>query len=222
MSYAILHQVSGEYAGRFFDNRLSLNVGVRAPFLRRDLTNNCFTTSASGFVDCLANNSMNAAYAAAHPTYAVPQQRVIDYNRVLPNAGITFNFTPRVSMFANYSKGCRFRVRTACTTPSIIRRATPGKPRRNHRQLRRRRALSFGQDAGAGSGWYTLFQNRLASAYDQELGVTVYRNLGTVEKYGVDASVSWEPIKQLSLYAFGSYLKSRIVADVDAAPAART
>jgi iron complex outermembrane receptor protein len=67
MSYAILHQASGEYAGRFFDNRLSLNVGVRAPFLRRDLTNNCFTTSASGFVDCLANNSMNAAYAAAHP-----------------------------------------------------------------------------------------------------------------------------------------------------------
>jgi iron complex outermembrane receptor protein len=166
---------------------------------------------------------MNAAYAAAHPTYAVPQQRIIDYNRVLPNAGITFNFTPRVSMFANYSRACRFRVRTACTTPSIIRRATPGQPAPETTDnydigVRYRSGRLLAQV----SGWYTLFQNRLASAYDQELGVTVYRNLGTVEKYGVDASVSWEPIKQLSLYAFGSYLKSRIVADVDAAPAART
>jgi iron complex outermembrane receptor protein len=105
MSYAILHQISGEYSGRFFDNKLDFTAGVRAPFLRRDLTNNCFTTAANGNLDCLANSSMNAAYATAHPTYAAPQQRVIDYNRVLPQVGFTYKFTPQLSMFANYSMG---------------------------------------------------------------------------------------------------------------------
>ena len=46
LSYAVLHQVSGEYRGEFLDSRLTVTAGVRAPFFRRDLTQNCFTTSA--------------------------------------------------------------------------------------------------------------------------------------------------------------------------------
>ncbi|NWN33727.1 TonB-dependent receptor, partial [Klebsiella michiganensis] len=34
------------------------------------------------------------------------------------------------------------------------------------------------------SGWYTNFHNRLAQSYDPELDRSVYRNLGTVRKYG--------------------------------------
>ena len=38
-----LHQISGEYRGEFFDSRLTVNVGMRAPFFERDLNNNCVT-----------------------------------------------------------------------------------------------------------------------------------------------------------------------------------
>lgn len=218
MSYAILHQVSGEYAGRFLDNRLSFNVGVRVPFLRRDLTNNCFTTSQSGFVDCPANASMNAAYAAAHTGYAAPQTRVIDYNRVLPNAGITFNFTPRISMFANYSKGLQVpgtdSLYNAFYYPVNDPRTKPSPETTDNYDVGVR--YRSGKILAQASGWYTLFQNRLASSWDDASQTTIYRNLGTVERYGVDLSVSWSPIKQFSLYAFGSYLKSRIVSDVSA------
>lgn len=66
------------------------------------------------------------------------------------------------------------------------------------------------------SGWYTVFHDRLASSYDLETNTTIYRNLGTVHKYGVDGSVSYRPVDQLTLYAFGSYLKSKILDDVQA------
>jgi iron complex outermembrane receptor protein len=42
------------------------------------------------------------------------------------------------------------------------------------------------------------------------LDTTVYRNLGTVHKYGVDGSVAWAPVPAALLYVWGSYLKSEI------------
>lgn len=216
MSYAILHQVSGEYSGRFFDNKLDFTAGVRAPFLRRDLTNNCFTTAANGNLDCLASSSMNAAYATAHPTYAAPQQRVIDYNRVLPQVGFTYKFTPQLSMFANYSMGMQvpgtdnlyqmFYYAASSTqahpTPETTNNVDGGL-----RFATRKVGVQL-------SGWYTLFNNRLASAFDQDTQQTIYRNLGKVEKYGFDGSVNYQPIPELSFYAFASLMKSRIVSNV--------
>jgi iron complex outermembrane receptor protein len=218
MSYAILHQVSGEYSGRFLDNKLDFTAGLRAPFLRRDLTNNCFTTSSGGFVDCLGNASMNAAYATAHPTFAAPQQRVIDYNRVLPQVGFTFKFTPNLSMFANYSKGMQVpgtdNLYNAFYFAANSAQAHPAPETTDNIDG----GLRFGSKKVAVqlSGWYTLFQNRLASAFDQDTQTTIYRNLGKVEKYGFDGSVNYQPIKELSFYAFASLMKSRIVANVDA------
>src|SRR3546814_4331895 len=54
---------------------------------------------------CSSDLAANAAYAAANAGVQGPQQRVLKYDKVLPNVGFTYNFTPVVSMFANYSKG---------------------------------------------------------------------------------------------------------------------
>jgi len=62
--------------------------------------------------------------------------------------------------------------------------------------------------------WYTIFNDRLASSFDPETERNVYRNLGRVDKYGIDASISYRPIPEFSVYAFGSYLKSKIKDDV--------
>jgi iron complex outermembrane receptor protein len=63
-------------------------------------------------------------------------------------------------------------------------------------------------------GWYTKYKNRLASAYDPVTERNVYRNLGAVDKYGIDGSIAYQPIPQLALYAFGSWMKSEIQDDV--------
>ena len=46
------------------------------------------------------------------------------------------------------------------------------------------------------------------------LQLSTYTNLGTVHKYGVDGSIAYQVVPQLSLYAFGSYLHSKILDDV--------
>ncbi|TFI58491.1 TonB-dependent receptor [Sphingomonas parva] len=218
LSYAILHQVGAEYRGEFLDSRLVVNAGLRAPFFTRDLTNNCFTSSATGFVECFGTNTTaEANYAALNPTVQGPQNRKLKYDAILPNVGFIFDLTDSLSTFANYSKGIQVpgtdNLYNAfffpANTPSA--RPTPETTNNFDAGFRYRQRGLLAQI----SGWYTAFKDRLASAYDPETDRTVYRNLGDVEKYGVDASVSYEFIpNQLSVYAFGSYLWSKIKDDV--------
>nr|WP_119035480.1 TonB-dependent receptor [Hephaestia caeni] len=214
LSYATLHQVSGEYRGSFFADALMINAGVRAPFFKRDLSNYCFTTSASGFVDCFGrdNDAANAAYAAANAGVQGPQQRVLKYDKVLPNVGFTYNFTPVVSMFANYSKGLQVpgtdNLYNSFFFAPNSDAAHPNPETTDNFDLGVRYTSSKVQ--AQVSGWYTIFNNRLASAYDPVTDRTIYRNLGRVDKYGIDGSIAYAPIPEVQLYVFGSYMKSKI------------
>jgi iron complex outermembrane receptor protein len=217
-SLAILHQVSGEYSGQFFDSRLRVTAGVRAPFFTRDLNNYCFTTSDSGFVDCFGgpDDPRNATYAAVNPTVQGPQQRVLKYDKILPNIGFVFDVFDPVSVFGNYSKGLQVpgtdALYNAFFFPANTPSARPEPETTDNFDLGVR--YSTGNVQAQVVGWYTKYQNRLASAYDPETDRNVYRNLGAVDKYGIDASVAVQPVDWLLLYAFGSYMKSEIQDDV--------
>jgi iron complex outermembrane receptor protein len=221
-SIALLQQVAGEYRGQFFDNRLTVNLGVRAPFFSRDLTNNCLTSSASGFVECFgANTAGLAAYQQLNPTVLVnglpqpvqgPQTRHLKYNAILPNVGLLFDVAPHTSVFANYSRGLQVP-----STDNLYNNFffAPDNPNARPKSettdnfdigVRYRSSRIMAQ----ASFWYTIFQNRLASAFDPELQLTVFRNLGRVDKYGLDGSVSYQVIPELQLYVYGSYLWSSI------------
>lgn len=225
LSMAILHQVAAEYRGKFFDNRLTVTAGVRAPFFRRNLTNHCFTTAANGNVDCVGMASATlAAYAAANPYsfnsttntatgFAVPQQRVFDYNKVLPNLGVSYEVYDNLTVFANYSKGLSVpgtdNLYNAFYFPKGTPSATPTPETTDNIDIGYRYRTSRIQ--AQLSGFYTQFQNRLVSAYDPVLDRNVYRNLGDVKKYGIDGFVSFDVVpKKLNLYVFGSLLKSEI------------
>ena len=217
-SLAILDQISGEYRGKFFDNKLNIVLGVRAPFFKRDLNNYCFTTAANGNVDCLGlgNTADNATYAAANPTFSPPQRRRLTYQKVLPNVGVTYTTDFGLGVFANYSKGLQvpgtdnlynsffFAVGTPSASPTA-------ETTDNFDVGIRYKSSKIQAQVGP---WYTKFQNRLASAYDPVLDQTIFRNLGDVKKYGIDGSIAYRPIKEVLLYAFGSYLKSEIQSNV--------
>jgi len=218
LSYAILHQVSGEYSGDFANDRIHLNVGIRAPFFKRNLTNYCMATSATGFVDCFTTNSADqATYAAANPTYKLPQQRILNYNKVLPTAGVVFDATDNASVFFNYSKGLQVPGTDNLYQSFWYARdeagANPVPETTDNFDLGVR--YTSGIIQASVTGWYTRYTNRLASAFDRELDVTIYRNLGRVDKYGIDGSLAVQPIPEFSLYVFGSYLKSKIKENVE-------
>ncbi len=226
-SYAILHQVSGEYIGNFFADALRVNLGLRAPFLRRNLNNNCATSSPAGFVECFTDDdaALQAYLSTQNPqtipgvgTFNIqgPQKRVFDYKRLLPNVGFTFNATPQASIFGNYSKGIQVpgtdNLYNAFYFPVTAAQANPDPETTDNFDLGVR--YNSGSFQAQVSGWYTIYTNRLASSYDPELERSVYRNLGKVTKWGVDGSIAYAPMRELSLFAFGSYLKSRIEDDV--------
>lgn len=212
LSFAILHQASAEYRGEFLDNKLVVNAGIRAPFFKRNLTNYCSTTSAGGFFDCFGTSTANANNATANPTVQGPQQRVFTYSKVLPNVGFIYHVTDNASVFGSFSQGL-----SVPGTDSLYNafffvpntpRAKPAPETTDNFDLGAR--FRSGKVQAQISGFYNQFQNRLATAYDPELDQSVYRNLGSVKKYGIDGSIAFQPIDQVTLYAFGSYLKSEI------------
>lgn len=215
LSYAILHQVSGEYRGEF--GGLTLTAGFRAPFFKRNLNNFCFASSATGFVDCFAGNeAAEAAYAAANPAYGRPQQRIFKYDRFLPQAGLVYELTPQASLFFNYSKGIQVpgtdNLYQIFWYPEGTDSVEPDPETTDNFDFGGR--FRSGNVQAQASVWYTSYKNRLAQSYDIVNSISIYRNLGKVEKYGIDASISYAFIPELQVYAFGSYLKSKIKDDV--------
>lgn len=226
LSFAILDQVAGEYRGTF--GGLTVNIGVRAPFFKRNLNNFCFTTSASGFVDCFGrgNSADNATYATANPTFAAPQRRTFSYNRVLPNLGLIYKFGDGFSVYANYSKGLQVPGTDNLYQTFFYPLSNPASRPAPETTDNFDGGLRYtsGRIQATISPWFTRFTNRLAGAFDQDTQQTIYRNLGRVDKYGIDGSLSVKPIPELTIYVFGNYLKSEIKNDVQlgSCPAALT
>ncbi len=211
LSYATLNQVAAEYRGEF--GGATVTLGLRAPFFQRDLTNNCFTSSAGGFVECYGSNTTLAGQiATANPTWAAPQSRTLKYNRVLPSIGATYKFGGGASVYASYTKGLQVpstdNLYNAFFFPVNTAQARPAPETTDNFDAGFRYTTSKLQvQVGP---WFTRYSNRLASAYDPTLDVTVFRNLGTVDKYGFDGNIDYRPIPQISIHAFASYLKSEI------------
>jgi len=224
-SRAILHQLSGEWRGEFFEDRLTINAGVRLPFFTRRLDQRCFTINAAGGVTCF-NGDTDAATAFANanayvvnPTtgavisgFAPPDKRTLKYDDVLPNIGFVYDITPNISAFGNYAKGISVpstdNLYNAFFFAEDTDQAKPDPETTNSFDAGLRyRSSKIQAQLGL---WKTFFKNRTASAFDPELNASVFRNLGKVDKWGIDGTIAWSPIKQFTGYVFGSWNKSKI------------
>lgn len=224
LSYAILHQVSAEYNGKFFDGKLDVLAGVRAPFFKRNLTNYCFTADTAGSNFYCPSQQDQAAFAAANPYtynaatngvtgYAGPQNRNFNYSRVLPNVGFTLALAQGTSLFANYSQGLQVpgtdSLYGSFYYPVSSNYGVPKLETSDNFDAGLR--ARFGRLSASLGGWYTMFNNKISQVYNQDTQTSIYTNLGKVEKYGFDATLNWKVDQHFSVYAFGSYNKSRII-----------
>ncbi|WP_213981287.1 TonB-dependent receptor [Sphingomonas sp. dw_22] len=219
-SVAMLNQVAGEYRGKFLNDQLTVLLGGRVPFFQRDLNNFCFTTDTSGNVNCANANA--AAYAAANPYTvaangrpsgaAAPQSRTYNYNKFLPNVGATYHLTPEISLAANWAKNISVpgtdTLYNSLYIPASNPAAKPTPETSDSFDLGLRYTSNKVQASVA--PWYSTYHNRLVSAFNDDCQCSVDTNLGNVKKWGVDGSIAYQPIEPISLYAFGSYIGSKI------------
>ena len=221
LSIALLNQVAGQYIGKFADDKLRVEIGVRAPFFKRDLTQNCYTqTGGSGFATCTSQLPANLVIVPAtqltgpfpaNSLYA-PFAAQYKYNKLLPNAGLTFKLTDDISTFASYAKGF-----SAPRTDNLYRQpivtVTPETTDAFDLGVR----YTTGKVQAQATGWFIQYQNRIVTSFDQLLGISVDRNVGKVKGYGIDASIAYSPIRDLMLYTFASYNNSKLQQDIELA-----
>ena len=219
LSIALLNQVAGQYIGKFVDDKLRVEIGVRAPFFKRNLTQNCYTqTGGSGFATCTSQLPANLVIVPAtqltgpfpsNSLYA-PFTAQYKYNKLLPNAGLTFKLTDDISTFASYAKGF-----SAPRTDNLYRQpvvtVTPETTDSFDLGVR----YTTGKVQAQATGWYIQYQNRIVTSFDQLLGISVDRNVGKVKSYGIDANIAYSPIRDLTLYTFASYNNSKLQQDIE-------
>jgi iron complex outermembrane recepter protein len=217
LSIASLNQISGQYIGKFMDEKLRVEIGVRAPFFKRELNQFCYTqTGGSGFATCTSQPASGLVIVPANTTvfpanslYA-PFRSEYKFNKLLPNVGLNFKATDDISIFASYAKGF-----SAPRTDNLYRQPfvsiTPETTDAFDLGVR----FTSGQVQAQATAWYIGYQNRIVTSFDQLLGISVDRNVGKVKSYGFDASIAYKPVDALSLYLFGSYNNSKLQQDIE-------
>jgi iron complex outermembrane recepter protein len=216
-SIAALNQISGEYRGKFFDDKLEVTLGVRAPFFFRNLNQFCYTQASNGNALCTSqpvstlriigpNDPIPTTGATA---YYAPFGRNYRYKKVLPNVGATYRFTPEIQGYASYAKGL-----SAPRTDNLYRQVSVNvepETTDNFDVGVRYNASRIQASVGL---FYNKFQNRIVSSFDDVQNISVDRNVGRVDIKGAEASFDVRPTEWLSLRAFGSYIDARYKDDI--------
>ena len=221
LSIAMLNQISGEYFGKFLDNRLTVNVGVRAPFFKRELNQYCYTVLTSGNPICTtepiaANRILDPS--APRPTGPAPSggfvyapfERTVKYSPVLPSGGVAYDFSGGHSVYASYGRNF-----SSPSTDNLYRSVNIDvKPEFTNSYEGGYRFRSNKVQAQLAT-YYVDYTNRIVTALDldpesQTFNSTLDRNVGNARAHGFDGQVSWRPMRDLSLYGYGSYIKSEL------------
>jgi len=219
-SVAQLSQFALEYRGQFFEDRLTVAIGVRAPVFTRDLNQYCYTQVGTSTVRCtqepiastLPNG--NVTFTGSATQYIAPFHASVEYKDILPNVGLSYRFDDHNVVYLSYAEGLSaprtdnlYTAQRGATPNSVV--LTGVDP-----ELTQTWDLGYRYQSGSIIGtaaiWQTSYDNRVVNSFDDLLGIFVDRNVGTVKLWGVDAQVGWEATENLTLYASASNIHSEL------------
>lgn len=241
-SHAFLNQVAAAYEGDFYDNMIHVSAGVRMPFMQRDLNQLCFLqvtgSSGVGFPTCtsaaptspVAANGTVTLPGSATNRYVPPAQRTVNFSRVLPNIGISVTpFGPEHQFYIAYAGGIA-APRTdnlynggnngLCVTNGVSNPNAPGCLYSSFSTVRPETSANYNigyrytaPDLTLSlSAYNTQFKNRIVTSFDQDQGISIDRNIGSVNVAGMDAEATVTPVEDLNIYTSVSYTHSRVSA----------
>jgi len=233
-SIAELNQVAANYIGKFMDDRFHINVGLRAPFFTRKLNQLCFTfNGTSAYCDtidpALVQAAFNTSVAAGNtnalstllfgktgsisfdpvtkaPNFRFPFRQTFNFNKVLPNVGATFRINDDQMVYATYAKGFSAPKTDDLysSTTAIVQPETSDSYAVGWRYQSPRFTTSF-------SAWDVDYHNRIVQSFDPaDPTLSIDRNIGEVQIYGLDLEAAFVPTEHVTLYINGEFMKSDV------------
>lgn len=226
LSIAQLHQFSAEYRGRFLDDKLLVNVGVRAPFFKRELNNYCYQentfnaycttqvgTPIPGTDDGTGRPLVSFPVAAlnsnANFRYGNPREFTRKYDDVLPNVGVSYDFNDSVTVYASYAETISVP-RTDDLYDRIL--VDPGPETTETIDLGVR--FQNEQFMAQAAVYSTKFKNRIERVLDEPSNISFSQNVGDVDYKGLDLQFGWNPVDEFSFYASYSFIDTEIQQDI--------
>ncbi|WP_312146188.1 TonB-dependent receptor [Brevundimonas sp.] len=221
LSYAILNQFAVEYAGRFLEDTLRVNVGIRAPFFKREMNQYCYSQYKSSSVVCSTETAVKQAdgtykLGTRTQSYIAPYEREVKFDDILPNVNVSWNVSGAHWVYGSFAQSLTLPRTDNLYTVYFDANGDITSP---ITEPEKTTTYDFGYRYQTGAliasanVWYTKFDNRIVSRYDQDLGVSFDSNVGDVDLYGFDSQIGWSPVEGLSLYATASYTDSEIAND---------
>ncbi len=228
LSTATLEQFSIRYVGDFFNDALTIDVGLRAPHFERELDQRCFTAAGnSGDPTCTNGDYTPADPAAPARPLVRPFQASVEYDDVLPSLGIVFRPGDDHQIFFGYSEGLS-APRTDDLYNGLDQAFDPppaGGPTINELELVEPET-SQAYDLGyrfqgdrvilSTQVWYNQFQNRIVRVFDQEQGISISRNIGDVDLWGWELEAGVNVFDGFTAYLSTAYTGSEVQSDLPA------
>ncbi len=241
-SIAQLNQIALNYIGKFDDDKFHVNIGVRDPYFQRQLNNFCYLyNGGSQYCDTLSQATVQTAYNndAAHPgatgatatnltntlgvtikygpnglpNFRFPFHETYKYNKLLPNLGASYNFDDRNQIYVTFDESF-----SAPKTDDLYVSSNENvQPETLYEYGAGYRYRSSDVMVSANL-WYSQWQNHIISSVDpNDPTLSIDRNVGAVNLYGIDLESAWQLTPQFSLYGSGTLMKSALQSDYEVA-----
>ncbi len=216
LTIAELDQFSLEYIGKFFDEHLRLDLGVRDPMYSRNLSQYCYTQPASN-VYCTSY----ASVATANGYTVAPFHIHLNYNKALPNVGLTWQFDPSNSVFFDYTQALNAPVNDDLYSIAIIGHGTSANAVGvDNVQPESSTTYEVGYRYQTSKAKLTLDayklddDNHIVQSFDQTTQDSIDQNVGTVQYYGVEGIGAYSPIQNLNLVLSFAYNHSEDMGNI--------
>jgi iron complex outermembrane receptor protein len=234
-SVAELNQIAFNYIGRYLDDKLHVNVGVRNPVLTRKLNQYCYNYGGTNqYCDTVDPSLVQAAYNAdlalarapgasaaaltsllgvtistgnaGVPNFRFPFKQTYTYRHALPNAGASYNFDPSNQVYITYSQGFS-APRTDNLYTSSSQTVQP--------ELTDNYGIGYRYQTGSITAsvnpWYSVWTNHIVSSPDRtDPTISIDRNVGKVTLYGVDLEAGFRPVEHMTVYASAAFMQSKL------------
>jgi iron complex outermembrane receptor protein len=234
-SIAKLNQFALNWIGKFDQDKLRFNIGIRDPHFERDLNQKCYTYNGST-VSCTTTTISPAAVQAAlnaddaahtvtnlnklfsgvtlnpvtnEPNFRMPFTQDYKFTHVLPNAGVAYDIDDHQGVYLTYAMGFSSPKTDDLyiSSPELVVPETSNTFGAGYRYFNQGITLSANL-------WGSTWSNHIVQSTDpNDPTLSIDRNVGSVDLYGLDLEGGWRAGDHFTVYASAALEKSKLMDD---------